>query len=84
VVAFPADPSLWLPQARHIITARPDQNGRFQIRGLPEGDYFLATVDPAEQGEWFDPIFLEQHRAGAARLSLGEGDVKTHDFTLSR
>ena len=64
VLAFPADASLWRPQARQIMTARPDQNGRFQIRGLPPGDYCLATVDPAEQGEWFEPAFLEQQRSG--------------------
>ncbi len=83
VLAFPRDSSLWRPQARQIMTARPDQNGKFQIRGLPPGDYFLAPVDPAEQGEWFEPAFLEQHQAGAARLSLGEGDVKTQDFKLA-
>jgi hypothetical protein len=82
VLAFPADPSLWRPQARQIMTARPDQNGKYQIRGLPPGEYFLATVDPAEQGEWFDPAFLDQHRTGAAHLTLGEGDAKTQDFTV--
>jgi hypothetical protein len=84
VLAFPDDPSLWRPQARQIMTARPDQNGRFQIRGLPPGDYLLATIDPTEPGEWFEAEFLQQHRSGAARLSVGEGDVKTHDFTITR
>lgn len=84
VLAFPADPSLWRPGARQIMTARPDQNGKFQIRGLPPGDYFLATVDPAEQGEWFEPAFLDEHRTGAAHVALGEGDVKTQDFKVAR
>jgi hypothetical protein len=44
----------------------------------------VATIDPSEPGEWFEPDFLEQHRSTAARLSLGEGDVKTHDFTIAR
>jgi hypothetical protein len=84
VLAFSADPALWRAQTRHIMTARPDQNGRYQLRGLPPGDYFLATVDPAEQGEWFEPSFLEAHRAGATALSLSEGATRTHDFTVSR
>jgi hypothetical protein len=84
VLAFSADPALWRPETRHIMTARPDQNGRYQLRGLPPGEYFLATVDPAEQGEWFEPSFLDAHHAGASRLSLGEGDSKTHDFRISR
>jgi hypothetical protein len=82
VLAFPTDASLWRPQARQIMTARPDQTGKYRIRGLPPGDYYLATVDPAEQGEWFEPAYLDEHRAGAARLTLGDGDVKTQDFKV--
>jgi len=83
VLAFAADPAFWRPQARQIATARPDQNGKFQIRSLPPGDYYLVTVDPAEQGEWFEPAFLDEHRVGAARLQLGDGDIKTQNFKIS-
>jgi hypothetical protein len=82
VLAFPTDASLWRPMARQIMTARPDQNGKYQIRGLPPGDYYLAPIDPAQQGEWFEPAFLERHRPGAASFSIGEGDVKTQDFKV--
>jgi hypothetical protein len=83
VLAFPADATLWRPQARQIMTARPDQTGKYRIRGLPPGDYYLATVDPSEQGEWFEPAYLDEHRTGATRIVLGEGDVKTKDFRVS-
>jgi hypothetical protein len=83
VLAFPTDPTLWRPQARQIMTARPDQNGKYQIRGLPPGEYYLVAVDPAEPGEWFEPAFLEQHRIGAASLRLGEGETKTQDFKVA-
>ena len=83
MLAFPSDPSLWRPQSRQIATARPDQTGKYRIRGLPPGDYYLATVDPSQQGEWFDPTYLDEHRVGAARVVLSEGDVKTKDFTVS-
>jgi hypothetical protein len=83
VLAFPADPSLWRPQSRQIVTARPDQTGKYRLRGLPPGDYYVATVDPSQQGEWFEPAYLDEHRAGAARLVLSEGDVKTKDFKVS-
>jgi hypothetical protein len=82
VLAFPTDGSLWRPQGRHIMTARPDQTGKYRIRGLPPGEYYLATVDPSEQGEWFEPAYLEEHRTGAARVTLGDGDVKTKDFRI--
>ena len=42
VLAFPTDASLWRPQARQIMTARPDQTGKYRIRGLPPGEYYLV------------------------------------------
>jgi hypothetical protein len=82
VLAFSTDPAHWQAQSRHIATARPDQTGKYRIRNLPSGTYYLATVDPAQQGEWFDPTYLDAHRTGAARVTLGEGETKTQDFTL--
>jgi hypothetical protein len=82
VLAFPTDTSLWRPQARQIMTARPDQTGKYRIMGLPPGEYYLAAVDPAQQGEWFEPAYLDEHRVGAARLTLGDGDAKTQDFKI--
>jgi len=72
------------PDERQIATARPDQNGKFQIRGLPAGNYYLAVIDPLQQGEWFDPAFLEQQTADATRLSLTEGATRTQDLRLNR
>lgn len=83
VLAFPTDETLWRPQSRHIMTARPDQNGTFQMRGLPPSEYYLAVVDPAEQGEWFEPAFLEKHRADSVKITLGEGDVRVQDLRVS-
>ena len=82
VLAFPTDQSLWRPQARQIATTRPDQTGKYRLRGLPPGEYYVTTVDPAEQGEWFEPAYLDEHRPGASRLTLGDGDVKTQDFKV--
>jgi Carboxypeptidase regulatory-like domain len=84
VLAFPDDQSLWRPQSRHIMTARPDQNGTFQIRGLPAGQYYLALIDPSEPGEWFEPSFLDAQRSGAKHFQLGNGETRTEDFAVSR
>jgi hypothetical protein len=83
VLAFTTDSSLWRAQSRQIMTNRPDQTGKFRIRGLPPGDYYLTTIDPAESGEWFEPAYLDEHRTGAARVTLSDGDTKTHDFKIS-
>jgi hypothetical protein len=82
VLAFPTDAAFWRPQSRHIMTTRPDQNGAFQIRGLPPGEYFLAAIDPEQQGEWFEPAFLDRQRSGADRFTLVEGDVTTQDVRV--
>jgi hypothetical protein len=84
VLAFPTDSSLWRPQARQIMTARPDQTGKYRIRGLPPGEYYLVTVDPTEQGEWFEPAYLDDHRTGASRVMLADSDVKTQDFRVRK
>ena len=83
VLAFPTDHTLWRAQARQIATTRPDQTGKYRLRGLPPGEYYITTVDPTEQGEWFEPAYLDEHRAGASRLTLGDGDVKTQDFKIA-
>jgi len=84
VLAFSTNSAVWRPQSRQIATARPDQTGMFRIRTLPAGEYYVVTVDPSEQGEWFDPVYLDQHRGGASRVTLSDGDVKTQNFQVTR
>jgi len=83
MLAFPVESSLWIPLSRYIMTARPDQNGTFQLRGLPPGEYYLAAVDPTEAGEWFEPSYLDEHRVSAVRLLLGDGDIKTQNVKIA-
>jgi hypothetical protein len=82
VIAFSTDQQYWRAQSRQIQTARTDSTGAYRLRGLPPGDYFIVAVDGVEQGEWFDPAYLEQASAGASRLTVREGDKKTQDLTL--
>ena len=83
LLAFPQDERFWNAQSRYIMTTRPDQNGKYQLRGLPAADYFLVAVDPAQQGEWFEPSYLTAHRDGATRFSISEGDTITRDFKVN-
>jgi len=84
VLAFSTNSAHWRSQSRFIATARPDQTGMFKLRNLPAGEYYLVTVDPSEPGEWFDPQYLDQHRAGATRVTLAEGAVANQDFRVQR
>ena len=83
VIAFSTEPAHWRPQSRRIQAARTDQSGAYRFRNLPPGDYFVIATDDVEQGEWFDPAFLESARAGSQRLSLSEGDRKVQDLRVS-
>ena len=74
VLAFSQDEALWRAQSRQIMTTRPDQNGKYQLRGLPPGRYYVVAVDPAEQGEWFEPAYLTAHVSGATSVLLAEGE----------
>jgi hypothetical protein len=80
VIAFSTDQQYWRAQSRHIEAVRTDATGTFRLRALPPGDYFLVTDEGVEQGEWFDPAYLEQARTGATRLTLREGEKKTQDL----
>jgi len=83
VIAFPADSREWSPQSRRIQAARADQNGVYRIAALPPGEYLLVAVDDVEQGEWFDPAYLEEVKEGATRVTLAEGEQKTQDVKPS-
>ena len=80
VIAFSTDQQHWRAQSRRIQAVRTDQSGTFRLRNLPPGDYLLIASDDVEQGEWFDPAYLEQARAGAKQLSISEGEKKTLDL----
>ena len=82
VIAFPTDSSLWRPQARQIQASRPDQSARYQIRGLPAGDYWLVAVDLVQQGEWHDPRFLDRIRTKAERITIREGEITSLNLTI--
>jgi protocatechuate 3,4-dioxygenase beta subunit len=80
VIAFPSDERYWTPQSRWIQAGRTDQNGVYRMRALPPGEYLLLVTDNVEQGEWFDPSYLEQVRQTAMRVMVNEGDQKTQDL----
>jgi hypothetical protein len=82
-VVFPQDRERWVGSARSLRSARPDQDGRFKIAGLPAGDYYAIAVDSIEPGDASDPDYLDRVMNHATRFSLGEAETKTLDLKLA-
>jgi uncharacterized protein (DUF2141 family) len=82
VIVFSSDKTTWFPNSRRIAAVKPGRDGRFTIRNLPPGDYFVVAEDDVEPGEWFDTIVLERLVPQATRLTLGADEQKTHDIAI--
>lgn len=80
VIAFSTDPQYWRAQSRQIQVARTDQNGAYRLRNVPPGDYQIAVVEDVEQGEWYDPSYLQELQQRATRQTLTEGEKRTLDL----
>ncbi len=68
---------------RYTRVVRPDQQGRFETRGLPPGNYLAAAVESLEQGGHWDPAFRKHVEPTARRFRLIEGQTATIDLTLT-
>jgi hypothetical protein len=75
VVVHPVDEKDGMTATRYVRTARADQDGGFQIRGLPPARYFVAAVETLERGREWDPEFLKRFRDVARTVTLAEGQT---------
>ena len=82
VVVFADDRARWAYPSRFVALARPDQEGRFEAKGLPPEDYLVIAVPSVRGSEWLDPEFLEGLRADATRLLLTAGESRTVELRL--
>ena len=55
ILVFANGAEKWSEDSRFVRSARPDQQGKFQIKGLPAGDYLAVAIDYIEDGMWNDP-----------------------------
>ena len=77
VIAFADDAAKWSDGSRWVRAVRPDQQGRYQIQGLPPGDYLAVAVDYVEDGAWNEPEYLDSIRRHGQRLTLSEAESKS-------
>jgi hypothetical protein len=84
VVVFASDPTKWTDRSRFVVMARPTQQGRFELRGLPPDEYLAIALPGLTGQEWTDPDFLQQLRSQATTFLLGEGESRTLDLKLKK
>jgi hypothetical protein len=77
VLVFAEDRQRWSDGSRWVASARPDQGGRYQFRGLPAGAYLEIALEYVEDGNWNDPAYLESIRDRAERFVLEEASAQT-------
>jgi hypothetical protein len=83
VVAQPDEPKEGMAALRYVRTGRPDQDGRFDIKGLPPGRYAVTAIDALEIGREWDPNYQKQLRDAGRDVTLKEGASVTLDLKLS-
>jgi len=83
VVVFPVDREKWTPNSRYVQRARPDQDGRYKVTGLPPGEYRVIALDYVDSNDWNDPEFLEKIRSSTTAFSVTEGEMKSVDLRIT-
>jgi protocatechuate 3,4-dioxygenase beta subunit len=82
-ILFPSDPEMWtVPGAARFAMVRGDQDGRFSVRTLRPGSYYVAAIERLQAGQWTDPEYLARLRPSATRITLQEGDTRVLDLHL--
>jgi hypothetical protein len=82
VIVFASDSDRWAENSRFVKSARPDQQGQWQVKGLPAGEYLAVAVDYVEDGQWNEPEYLESLRRHAQKLTLDEAASKSISLKL--
>ena len=76
VVVFDADTQTWFESSRRVRAIRPE-DGQWQLKGLPSGEYLAVALDYVEDGAWNDPRDLEALKQDATKVTIGDGSSHT-------
>jgi len=82
VVVFSTARERWGYMSRFFQTGRPDQDGRYTVKGLPPGQYYAVALDYVDPGEAADPELLDRIKEQATTFDLAEGQTKPLDLRI--
>lgn len=84
VVMFPVDRTAWVDYGLHprrVVATRSDAEGRYSIRALPAGEYWIAAMDEAEMADWQNPRLFESLSRIASRVIVAANQSVNVDLT---
>ena len=86
ILMCPSDYKTWIDSGmnpRRSRTARASRAGAYSIAGLPAGDYMVAAIDRASEGDMQNPAYVDRLARVATRVTIGTDPV-TQDLTKVR
>jgi hypothetical protein len=83
ILLYPPEEKYWTPYSRRVYGTRAKQDGTFVFRGLPPGNYRLATLLDAEFGAWFNPAFLHRIDADSMAFSIANDERKVLNLRVA-
>jgi hypothetical protein len=88
VIVFSADRERWFKGSAAVTSSAPRSDGRFTVRSLPPGDYFIGAIEYSENdpnaGEVLQQDMLNQLAPSSRRITLGESEQRSVELTLIR
>jgi hypothetical protein len=83
VMLYAEDESRWRnPLQRYFAITRSNQQGQYDITGLPAGKYLAVATQSLDMGSATDPTTLTRLRAGTSALELNYGQKTPLDLRL--
>jgi hypothetical protein len=85
VVLFSSNPDHWFPGTRFLRMVHAN-GGKFHIDSLPDGDYYVAALDPlagTAGNAWRNSDFLQSLITFSRRVRLREGEGRTLSLPIT-
>jgi hypothetical protein len=77
VYLFPSNYREWIANGmnpRRARTTRASRTGTYGLPNVPSGEYLMAAIDRASDGDLQDPAFIEQLSRAGTRVVIGAAD----------